>query len=292
MTTPSVPRASVSVVVPFFRDAASLARALASIQNQTLNEPVEVIVVDDGSSESLDHMLEAFPHVRLVSQENSGPGPARNRGIDIARGEFIAFLDSDDYWHQDKLRTQLQLMRSTGAAWSQHSFWVVDSAGTTRKFQDTSHLSGDVRRRVLTSFRIQTSAVMVRRSALLDNDIRFSDDRVGEDGYLYARLAQEFPLLAIAAGLSFFTWHGDNAGGKAAVQLWSRARLWQRYESLVRENASPWVLVSYRWCASVTRLLAYTSVPPRGTRSQEAIAKLLYLPAYVVLRVAAGRSRP
>ena len=117
----------------------------------------------------------------------------------------------------------------------------------SRKFQDNSHLSGDVRRQVLTSFRVQTSAVMVRRSALLDNDIRFSDDRVGEDVYLYARLAKEFPLFAIPEGLSFFTWHGGNAGGKTTVQLWSRARLWQRHESLVRETVSPgeWMNVGF-----------------------------------------------
>lgn len=290
MSPQSSPDTSVSVIIPFFRDTELLRRALASVRGQSITEPVEVIIIDDGSGEHLTPVMEEFPDTRLVSQDNSGPGPARNNGIAIARGEFIAFLDSDDYWHEDKLQIQVQAMRNAGASWSQHSYWVVDTATGRPTLQNTSHLSGDVRKRVLTSFRVQTSAIMIRHSTIRDSSLRFSDDRVGEDGYLYALLAEEYPLLAIPDALSFFTWHGSNAGGNAAIQLWSRARMWQRHAHLIRQNASSAVLLSYRWCALMARVLSYRATPPQPTKTQQALAIVLYFPAYLVLRVEAGRS--
>ncbi len=81
--------------------------AVRSALNQT-HAPLEVLVVDDGSTDDSAAVAEAFgPAVRVLRQRNQGPAAARNTGLDAARGEYIAFLDSDDLWLPDKLEKQL-----------------------------------------------------------------------------------------------------------------------------------------------------------------------------------------
>lgn len=90
---------ALSVIVPLYNKAAYIGRALDSIISQTFQD-FELIVVDDGSTDGGGGLAAAHPdpRVRVVTQANSGPGAARNRGIDEARGDLVAFLDSDDEW--------------------------------------------------------------------------------------------------------------------------------------------------------------------------------------------------
>jgi len=97
---------TISCVVPVYNCAAYIAEALNSIFAQTLR-PVEVIVVDDGSTDATARTIaEQQLPVRYVYQENAGPAAARNHGIALARGDFLAFLDGDDLWHPEKLARQ------------------------------------------------------------------------------------------------------------------------------------------------------------------------------------------
>ena len=99
---------SVSVVVPCFNGATFLEDTLNSALNQT-HRPQEIIVVDDGSTDESANIAESFGHpVQVLRQENQGESVARNRGIDEAKGEWIAFLDADDFWTPEKLERQLQ----------------------------------------------------------------------------------------------------------------------------------------------------------------------------------------
>lgn len=89
----------ISVVVPLYNKAAHIERALRSIQRQT-HEPTEVIVVDDGSTDEGGNIVRGFEMkgLRLISQENLGVSAARNRGLNEASTDFVAFLDADDEW--------------------------------------------------------------------------------------------------------------------------------------------------------------------------------------------------
>jgi glycosyltransferase involved in cell wall biosynthesis len=76
---------------------------------------IEIIVIDDGSTdESVNYISSLTPKVKLVQQENSGVSVARNRGLLESKGEFIAFLDADDYWDPSKISKQMSLILSTG----------------------------------------------------------------------------------------------------------------------------------------------------------------------------------
>lgn len=100
-----------SVVVPIYNRAGVLAGAIRSVLAQT-EQDFDIIIVDDGSADHPEKIVEGFadPRIRLVRKENGGGGSARNRGIDLARGRFIAFLDSDDVFLPHHLATMRRLV--------------------------------------------------------------------------------------------------------------------------------------------------------------------------------------
>src|SRR5579862_9064675 len=106
----------VSVVIPTYNRADKVGNAIKSVLAQTVHD-LEVIVVDDGSSDDTEKVLakEFGDRVRYYVQANQGASVARNRGIEEARGEWIAFLDSDDTWEVDKLEWQFRAVEKYGS---------------------------------------------------------------------------------------------------------------------------------------------------------------------------------
>jgi glycosyltransferase involved in cell wall biosynthesis len=103
----------VSVVIPVYNRAHLIARAISSALTQSYKR-VEIIVVDDASTDGLGATLAVFADTRLrcvTHPVNRGAAGARNTGVEAARGEFVAFLDSDDFWYPDKLAHQIAAMR-------------------------------------------------------------------------------------------------------------------------------------------------------------------------------------
>jgi len=106
----------VSAVIPTFNRGWIMAEAVQSVLDQTY-EPLEIIVVDDGSTDNTRDVLEPFmDRITLLKQENKGVSAARNLGIKNARGEFIAFLDSDDLWLPDKTACQIDFFKANPKA--------------------------------------------------------------------------------------------------------------------------------------------------------------------------------
>jgi len=101
----------VSVILAVHNREGSVARAIASVLAQTYS-PLELIVVDDGSTDGTRGVVEGFgAQVTLLARAHSGVYAARNTGLRRARGELVAFIDSDDAWLPDKLAAQVPLMR-------------------------------------------------------------------------------------------------------------------------------------------------------------------------------------
>jgi alpha-1,6-rhamnosyltransferase len=100
-----VNRPLVSVIIPAYNAEAGLERTLASVFAQDYS-PFEVIVVDDGSTDTTTAVAAGVAGVRCIRQENAGPSAARNRGVDEAGGEFLAFVDADDEVPPNKLSIQ------------------------------------------------------------------------------------------------------------------------------------------------------------------------------------------
>lgn len=105
----------VSVIIPTYNRADTVRRSIDSALEQTYR-PIEVIVVDDGSTDATREVLDGYgDRIRPIYQANGGPSLARNTGVAAARGEFIAFLDSDDTWKPAKIDRQVRLMLTGGA---------------------------------------------------------------------------------------------------------------------------------------------------------------------------------
>lgn len=117
----------VSVIIPCYNSERTLERVFRSLLLQTY-EKWEAVFVDDGSCDRTEKVIRAFirenpdREIRYVYQEHKGVSSARNRGLGISRGKHIAFLDSDDIWHVDKLKVQLNFMTKNGflASGSEH----------------------------------------------------------------------------------------------------------------------------------------------------------------------------
>src|SRR5579871_1893267 len=99
---------STSVIIPVYNAEAFLAQAVESVRRQTV-KPLEIIVVDDGSTDN-SAQVAARLDVHYIYQPNRGPAAARNRALTAARGQFIAFLDADDLWPDNKLAMQTEIL--------------------------------------------------------------------------------------------------------------------------------------------------------------------------------------
>ena len=100
----------ITVIIPAYNSVKSIRRAIDSILAQTLKD-YEIIVIDDGSTDGTGKIIKEYSNaVSYNYQENAGVCAARNAGIEKARGQWIAFLDHDDYWQPDKLERQMEIL--------------------------------------------------------------------------------------------------------------------------------------------------------------------------------------
>jgi glycosyltransferase involved in cell wall biosynthesis len=119
---------TVSVIIPTYNRAHLVGRAIKSVLSQTYQD-FEVIVVDDGSSDNTEDVIKSIGDARLLyvrHEKNVGSNAARNTGIRLARGKYIAFQDSDDEWHRDKLQQEVPILENNldvGVVYS--GFWRI-----------------------------------------------------------------------------------------------------------------------------------------------------------------------
>jgi glycosyltransferase involved in cell wall biosynthesis len=206
-------RPRVSVIVPTFNRIEWLPTAVASVQKQTV-ESWELLVIDDGSTDGTDKWVDSLDESRLryIRREHTGNIAAvRNVGIEAARGEWIAFLDSDDRWLPDKLARQFEeLDRAPDSAWCYGGYRLIDRLGEDvpntagrpwRPFQ------GWIAERILTTEAgVTLPTVLVR--ADVARDLQF-DTRIplSEDYDFALRLAVRAPSCAVPGILAEFLVH-------------------------------------------------------------------------------------
>ena len=181
----------VSVVIPTYNRYVLLKRAIASLYSQTYL-PKEIIVVDDGSTDNTKDIQKDFPNIIYIYQENRGVSAARNVGIQRAKNEWIAFLDSDDEWHEAKLQKQVEfhknhhdiLMSYTAEQWVRDG-QVVKIPKKYRK------IGKDVFLENLSYCNIAPSSVLLHQTLL--NQIGLFDEslEVCEDYDLWLRISAE-----------------------------------------------------------------------------------------------------
>jgi glycosyltransferase involved in cell wall biosynthesis len=189
-----------------------LPKTLESVLKQTFTD-FEVLIINDGSSDNIVEWAAGIkqPRVQLISQENQGVSAARNTGIKISIGEYIAFIDADDLWERTKLEKQLQCFKNNPSLGLIHTaMMLIDEEGKSLGRTFTSNVVGDALKPLLEQNTIVTSSVIVRRSCLeivgkFDNNLRSS-----EDWELWVRIASRYKIALIKEPLVFYRLHPNN----------------------------------------------------------------------------------
>ena len=211
----SAPR--VSVIVPTYNRARDVDRCLRSLVTQTLTD-FEVIVCDDGSTDGTEQVVERYrEHLNLTfhwSENFGGPARPRNIGLQLARGKYVAFLDSDDWWQPRKLERSLSRLES-GADVVYHDLYRVQSTRRRRYWRRvrTRQLKSPVFSDLLHGGNTLPNSSVVARRELLLRVGGFSEDRTliaweDYDAWLrLARLTERFARLDEPLG---YYWDGGS----------------------------------------------------------------------------------
>jgi glycosyltransferase involved in cell wall biosynthesis len=190
-----VPR--VSVVIPTYNSAAMVKEAIDSVLAQTYSD-FEVVVMDDGSTDDTESVVRQFgDRVRYFKQENQGVSAARNAGIKRSRGDYLAFLDSDDLWLTEKLAEQIPLLERDPKLGLVYCDWTVVSGRTLLQSSYLKGLpaaSGYVFDELIQSGFILTSGVVMRRAGL--NDVGNFDTSltIAQDYDLWLRISYRWKV--------------------------------------------------------------------------------------------------
>ena len=187
---------NVSVIIPTYNRKNLLKRALHSASSQTF-VPQEIIVVDDGSSDGTkDWVLERFPYVRYIYQDNSGVSSARNAGIKEAKGSWIAFLDSDDEWMPDKLEKQEIAINDSKEAWLCHTneIWIRNGVRVNQMKKHQKY-GGDVFENCLDICRISPSSALIKKEVFEMVGLFDESLKVCEDYDLWLRITAVLPVI-------------------------------------------------------------------------------------------------
>jgi glycosyltransferase involved in cell wall biosynthesis len=216
---PGTPR--VSVVIPCYNAARYICATIETVFAQG-EQDIEVIVVDDGSNDrSVELVRAGFPSVRVVEQANQGVAAARNHGVRMAAGEWIAFLDADDIWLPGKLAAQFAQLEAAAGCRMIYTAWKVwpsdaprpdqaclaelaASAGDGARWQGPS---GWIYPELLLDCVVWTSTVLAHRSLFDEIGVFDTTLRVGEDYDLWLRASRVTPILRVAHPYALYRIH-------------------------------------------------------------------------------------
>jgi glycosyltransferase involved in cell wall biosynthesis len=219
----------VSVVIPIYNGETFLARAIASVSAQTYT-PLEIVVIDDGSTDNSLAVVSACPTqapLRILRQENRGVAMARHAGVLASAGDFIAFLDQDDWWREDKIAKQVEVFQAdaslalvhTQAAYFDQSAREfvppINASGTPHE------MVGHCYERLLMANPIGNSTVMIRRSAfdaVGGFDVSIGGNTVA-DYALWLRLARKFTFAFVPEELAVFRLHANQGTWRRDAML-------------------------------------------------------------------------
>ena len=188
----------ISVVIPTYNRVTFLKDAIDSVLAQTFLD-FELIVVDDGSTDDTPKLLSSYNNkVRVITQTNQGPSAARNRGIETAKGEWIAFLDSDDVWKPDKLKKQVQFITDNPDTkiCQTEEVWIRSGKRVNPKKKHEMH-SGWIYEKCLPLCIVSPSSVMIHQDVFERIGLFDETMLACEDYDLWLRVTPHYPVFLV-----------------------------------------------------------------------------------------------
>jgi len=193
----------VSIIIPTYNRARSLEKAIDSVLAQS-HKDFELIIVDDGSDDNTAELVENYAHdIVYLKQENRGPAAARNRGIERARYNLLAFLDSDDWFAADKLATQIKEMQQNPLFHISHTneIWYRNGQILNQKARHKKN-SGDIFEQSLQLCAVGMSTVMLNRKIFERYGFFDEDFPCCEDYEFWLRVGAEEEFLLVEKPLT------------------------------------------------------------------------------------------
>ena len=182
----------VSVIIPYYKKKRFFRKTLLSIINQDYQKLEIIIIYDDTNILDLNFLKKISKidkRIKLIiNKKNIGAGLSRNKGMKLARGDFLAFIDSDDVWVLNKISNQLKFMLNNNFRASHTDYRIInpkDKVISYRKARNINHVDD-----ILKSCDIGLSTVMIQRS-LLNNNLKFPNLKTKEDFVFWIRLLKK-----------------------------------------------------------------------------------------------------
>tara|TARA_B100001769_G_scaffold67478_1_gene50229 strand:- start:247 stop:1083 length:837 start_codon:yes stop_codon:yes gene_type:complete len=186
----------ISVIIPTYNRKHTLQRAIDSVLAQTF-KPYEIIIVDDGSKDGTkEWLLQNYPSVQYIHQPNNGVSSARNKGIQISQGSWIALLDSDDEWMPEKLEYQsrfIELNRDSSFCHT-NEIWIRNGVRVNQMKKHKKY-GGDIFKHCLDICRISPSSSIIKKDVFEEVGAFDESLTVCEDYDLWLRVTAKFNIL-------------------------------------------------------------------------------------------------
>ena len=182
----------ISIIVPYYKKKKYILKTINSILNQSYNNFEIIIVYDDENLSDLGYLEELFKSKKkiriLKNSQTIGAGFSRNRGIENAKGEFIAFIDADDTWKKFKLENQINFMKEKNLEFTHTSYEIIDENDKvlgkriSRNFEKVNDL--------IRSCDIGLSTVILKKR-IFDSETKFPNLKTKEDFVLWLKILQK-----------------------------------------------------------------------------------------------------
>jgi glycosyltransferase involved in cell wall biosynthesis len=231
----------VSVIIPTYNRAGLIARAIDSVLVQTFKD-FELIIIDDGSKDNTKEAIKPFEgKIKYIYQNNGGISNARNRGIQESSGQYIAFLDSDDYWAPQKLEVQVKILDENprvGIVYARMP--IVNEHGeilgmkpngiSGKNFQELLRVWGD----------LPTSSVMTRRECFDRVGVFDNDLPPMEDIDMWLRIAHSYEIYEVEGQTLAYYWRHDHQITQDSIKVYLglvkiHAKILKTFEDIPRE---------------------------------------------------------
>lgn len=256
----------ISAIIPAYNSQDFILDAIQSIQKQT--HPVdEIIIIDDGSTDDTQQIIRSHAQgVSYFQQKNQGPSAARNAGITMAKGDWVAFLDADDQWIDDKIARQLAVlshspelhliagdMQEIGLKNELITPSVLAKHNLLEKFKTNQSLPiQNALAELVTKNFIPTGTVLAKRTTLIESGMFNPAIHFGEDLELWAKIASQHPITCIPKILMLRRLHENNATSSTVLMLEDLVAVMQSIRiyaksTLQNQNISANRLVANAW---------------------------------------------
>lgn len=222
----------ISIITPVYNAERFISETIKSVLAQQYRN-WELILVNDQSTDNSLNIIEEFAsadsRIKVINlRENSGAAVARNTGIEAAKGQYIAFIDSDDYWDKDKLIRQIAFMQKGNIAFSYTDFRLVDETGQILKEKANVPISLDYTG-LLKNTAIACSTVMIDRNIV--GEFSMPLVRKGQDTATWLKIMRETGVTAYGISLPLNSYR-QVAGSISSDRIGALKRTWNTYYNL------------------------------------------------------------